>query len=189
MRRAFSLVTAIFVMIIMASIAALVFNLSGKSVQATTLQYRQEQAALLAKSYTELAVMAILRHDRDTLRNCIEDIDGIVKTVKIAGTPSASATSANGGGYDVRTRIYYIGNNMNNCSASRWLNSGSSITTNYNNITGSSHTDALAAVIIDVYVRYKDPNMYAAYLKTHGTPPSSNQIPWITYHRRTIQKI
>jgi type II secretory pathway pseudopilin PulG len=189
MRRAFSLVTAIFVMILMASIAALVFNLSGKAVQSTALQYRQEQAALLAKSYTELAILAILNYDRETNGKCIENIDGIVQSVDIGASPPSGATSANGGAFEVQTRIYYIGNNMTKCSSSRWLNNGSAITTNYNNIAGAVHTDALAAVIIDVYGRYKDPNMYAAYLEAHGTAPTTTQIPWITYHRRTIQKI
>jgi hypothetical protein len=176
-------------MVIMASIAALVFSLSGKSVQSTMLQYRQEQAALLAKSYTELAVLSVLNHDREANNNCIQNINGIVRTVDIGVAPPPGTNLRNGGAFQVQTRIYYIGNNMNaHCSNNRWLNRSTNIVTNYNS-TGAPHTDALAAVVIDVYVRYKDPNMVAAFRAAHNRNPNLNEIPWITYHRRTIQKI
>lgn len=57
MRSAFSMITAIFVIVLMATVAVFILNISAKSVKATVLQYRHEQAILYARSYTELAVM------------------------------------------------------------------------------------------------------------------------------------
>jgi len=180
MRDAFSMITAIFVMLIMATVAMLVFNLAGKVTKNTVVQYRTEQAALLARSYTELAVMAIMNHDRSTSNTCIQDIDGKINSIIPGQTPLAGVSDANGG-YSVETRIYYIGNNLP-CSSSRELTDSAtySATTiqspKYNDIPGSG--DTLAAVIIDVYVSYKDP----------GVDDPAN-APNITYHRRTLQKI
>lgn len=170
MRKAFSLITAIFVIVIMASIAAFILNLSGKVTQESTAQYRQEQAALLARSYTELAVMAVINHDRNATGTCVQDIDGVVKGLVPGTTPTSVAS-----GYNVMTRIYYLGNGLP-CSESRKLNdstthSNTLIVTNYNNTSAS---DAMAGIIVDVYVQYKDPDS-----PTH----------WITYRRRSLQKI
>lgn len=177
MRKAFSLITAIFVMLIMATVAAFILNLSGKITQETGAQYRQEQAALLARSYTELAVMAVINHDRNATSpgTCIEDIDGAINGLLPNGPVTGSSTG--GSGYDVMTRIYYLGNGLP-CSETRKLtdstnasNSSTLITTNYNN---TSSSDALAGIIVDVYVRYVNPDA-----PTH----------WITFYRRTLQKI
>lgn len=179
MRKAFSLITAIFVMLIMATVAAFILNLSGKITQESTAQYRKEQAALLARSYTELAVMAVINHERNatTPGTCIEDINGAINGLIPGGPVTGSSTG--GSGYNVMTRIYYLGNNLP-CSQSRRLNdstthSATVITSNYNN-TGAS--DALAGIIVDVYVQYKDPDAQ-----------DPNNSSWITYRRRTLQKI
>jgi len=176
MREGFSMVTAIFVIVIMATISAFILSLSGKITQVTTEEYRHAQAALLARSYTELAIMSVMDHNRSSATNeCIEDIDGIVTSL-IPGTPApATATTANGQGYKVETRIYYLGNNLP-CSESRKLNDSSTysntlIASDYNN-TGAA--DALAAIIVDVTVQYKNPD-------------DLNQ--WISYHTRSLQKI
>ena len=57
MRSAFSMITAIFVIVVMATVAVFILNISAKSVKATVLQYRHEQSILYARSYTELAIM------------------------------------------------------------------------------------------------------------------------------------
>jgi len=181
MRKAFSMITAVFVIVIMATVAILVMSTSGKIVKETTIQYRKEQAMLLARSYTELAVLAVTNYDRSTSSNCVENINGVVNALIPGASPATGVSSTNGGGYDVQTRIYYLGNNLP-CSNSRKLNnsidtsrSNTIIATDYNN-TGSS--DAIAGIIVDVYIRYKDPDAY--------DPANS---PWITYYRRTLQKI
>ena len=184
MRSAFSIITAVFTIVLMATVAMLVFSLSGKMVQTTTIQYRTEQAALLARSYTELAVLKVLQHNRSTAGNCVQDIDGAVNNI-VPGGSASGASSLNGGGYQIQTRISYLGNGLP-CASTRILN-GSPIQTDYNTTSAS---DALAAIIVDVYVRYKDPAMVAAYKDNHsGTAPSGNQIPWITYHSRRLLKI
>lgn len=177
MRNAFSLITAVFVIIIMATLAAFVFNISAKTVQETTSQYREEQAALLARSYTELAVMAVINHDRNqTTPSCIEDIDGSVNGL-IPGGSVTGNSGGSSGGYTVETRIYYIGNNLP-CSETRKLNDSTSsinsstlLVSDYNNTLAS---DAIAAILVDVFVSYKNPD----------TPTHT-----IKFHRRTLQKI
>ncbi len=177
MRKAFSMITAVFVIIIMATLAAFVLNLSGKITQETAIQYRQEQAALLARSYTELAVLAVINHDRNqTTPSCIQDIDGSVNGLIPGGAVSGNSGGSSGG-YSVETRIYYIGDGLP-CSETRKLNDSTSamnspttLVTDYNNTAAS---DAIAAILVDVFVSYKDPDAPTNFIK---------------YHRRTLQKI
>ncbi len=186
MRKAFSMVTAIFVIIVMATVAMLVFNMSGKMIKGTTIQYRTEQAALLARSYTELAVMAVTDHDRNPAggtAECIEHIRGVVNGIIPGQGPAAGASSTNGGGYDVNTTIYYLGNNLP-CTEKMKLNDSTDVARSSTTIiinpyhSTANPTDDIAAILVDVQVRYKDPN---------ADDPS--KTPWITYHRRTLQKI
>jgi len=75
MRKAFSMLTAIFIIVLMATVAAFIVNLSGKMVKGTTAQFQHEQAVLLAKSYTEYAIMAVTANDH-TGANCLNNITG-----------------------------------------------------------------------------------------------------------------
>jgi len=152
-RKAFSLLVAIVIIVIMSSVAMLVTTLSGKMVRSTTSQYQKEQAALLAKSYTELAIMAVSANDRIN-HSCLTDIDA---------NNVLGSSSNNGKGYRVRTRISYIGNNLGNCTGVRVF-------------SNSVATEASQLhIIVDVYVEYKEPD--------------NPNAQWITYHRRTLQKI
>jgi len=172
-REAFSLTVAIAVMIIMATVGVLVMDTSGKIVRATTTQYQKEQAAILAKSYTELAVLGVMSHDRNATTDCLEDISGI------AGADQASVDK--GEGYQVDVKIFYMGSNGNvqNCSG----DPGDANSRTYDN--NISTPDSSLYIIVDTYVKYRDPDA-AAVLSTAG---SSHTAPWITYHRRTLQKI
>lgn len=157
MRQAFSMITAIFVILILATISVLVLNTAGQITQNTVLQYRQEQAALLAKGYTEFAILSVLKHDKGTAAagNCVENINGTVGN-----------DFDDGSGYQAEVKIYYIGNNLP-CTATRVLNNGDDIS-----YTGA---DPYAPhVLIDTFIRYKDP---------------INLNETITYHRRSLQKI
>ncbi|DAB40341.1 MAG TPA: hypothetical protein CFH81_09090 [Sulfurovum sp. UBA12169] len=156
MRHAFSMLTAIIVIVLMATVAMLIISLSGKMVKETTTQFQREQAALLAKSYTEYAVMAVTANDRNATNNCLHDIDATI------GSP------ATGNGYRIRTRIAYIGHagEVNSCAATRIFSN--TVTTPRSPLN----------VIVDVYVEYKEPDH-----------PDSTNAPWITYHKRTFQKI
>ncbi len=163
-RKAFSMLTAIFVIVLMATVAILVMNMSGKIIKETTAQYQKEQAALLAKSYTEYAIMAVMSNDRNTTGNdCIEDIDGRI-----------GDDVNNGEGYLVNTRVAYISDSnarVSTCAATRILDDD-----------GITTAESALSIIVDVYVRYRDPDH-----PNIGTAPAS--VPWLTYHRRTLQKI
>lgn len=154
LRQAFSMLTAIIVIVLMSAVGVFVMNLSGKIVKSTTVQYQHEQAVLYAKSYTEYAVMAVTGNNRSV--DCLEDINGTI------GTPTTT-----GVGYRIRTHIAYIANgtkvDMSKCTQTSVLNSS----------VGTAKTPL--TVIIDAYVDYKDPD------NTGG--------PWMTVHRRTVQKI
>jgi len=155
-RDAFSMLTAIFVIVLMSGVAAFVMGLGGKITQETVEQYQKEQAVLLAKSYTEYAIMAVMSVPNSTA--CVEDIDGKI---------GASNAFKDGKGYLIETRISFIGQDISNCSDTREL--GRPITNDLN-------------LIVDVYVKYKDINHPSLSATIADTP-------WITYHRRTLQKI
>ncbi len=146
MRSAFSMLMAIFVMVVMALIGAFVMSLSGKIVQTTTAQYQHEQAVLYSKSYTEYAILAITGVDRNV--RCVSKITGTI------------------GQYDIDVHIAYIGidSALGQCTGKK-INPGTAVTT----------TSTPVNALIDVYVRYKDPENPTA--------------PAFTVHRRTIQKI
>jgi len=147
------MVTAIVVIVLMATVAAFVVSLGGKIVKTTTTQYQHEQAELYAKSYTEYAILAVTGNDRSV--NCLQDITG-----SIGNSPST------GDGYRIRTHIAYIVNgsvDVSKCDAVRILSNG------------VKDQQTPLSILVDVYVDFKDPD------NTSG--------PWLTVHRRTIQKI
>jgi len=133
MRQAFSMITAIFIIVLMASVAAFILNLSGKIVQETTTQYQREQSILLAKSYTEYAIMAVTANDH-TGPNCLNNIIGNYEDL-------GDGTFL----YTVDVNISYIGDaNLHpNC---RTLN---------NTVTNAKSP---LSIIVDVFVRHKDLN-------------------------------
>jgi hypothetical protein len=139
------MVTAIFVIVIMATVAMLVMSLSGKTVKSTTAQYQHLQADLYAKSYTEYAILAVTGNDRSV--QCLENINATI------GSPTK------GNGYRVRTRIAYIVNGTQvatgTCSGTRVLS------------TGVTQNDMPLSIIIDTYVDYKDPDDTAQWLTAH----------------------
>ena len=145
----------------MATVAAFILNVSAKTVKDTVYQYRYEQAALLAKSYTELAIMYASANESN-VSNCAENITG-----------TFGPDAANGDGYDINVTIAYIGPLTGSkslmCSADRILNSNDIVTPNE------------LQIIIDTFVRYRDVDVI-------GVVGASN-TPWITYHRRTLQKL
>ncbi len=144
MREAFSMVTAIFVIVIMATVSMLVMSLSGKIIKATTAEYQRAQAELYAKSYTEFAILAVTGKSRSS--DCLQTITGTI------GAPTT------GNGYRIRTHIAYIGpaSEIGNCPAIRQLST--SVTT----------TSTPLTIIIDAYVDYKDPdNTAGSWLTVH----------------------
>jgi len=166
MRKAFSMITAIFVIVLMATVGALILNISAQTVKATTMQYKQEQAILYAKSYTELAIMYATAND-PTTGNCAEDIDANIGT-----------NVSTGDGYNIQVRIAYINSNDQTlvCSGTRILDATTVSTTGTVTRTNERH------IIIDTYVRYHDDGVASAWT-------AATDAPWLTYHRRTLQKL
>ena len=134
-RKAFSMVTAIVVIVLMATVAMLVMSMSGKMVKETTAQYQEEQANLLAKSYTEYAVMAVTANNRTV--NCLTTITGNTD-------PTATATDPKNG-YLISVNISYIGiaTTLSSCTAGALDNAV---------VTPSTPL----TIIVDAYVYYKD---------------------------------
>jgi len=89
MRKAFSMITAIIVIVLMATVGTFILNLSGKMVKGTTAQFQREQSMLLAKSYTEYAILAVTANDQNI--TCLNTING------------------NYGDYTIIVNISYIG--------------------------------------------------------------------------------
>jgi len=154
-RRAFSMLTAIVMIVLMSTVAILVLNMTGKVTTETTAQFQNEQAALYANSYTEYAILAVTGNNRNI--NCLRTINTTI------GSPTS------GNGYRIRTHISYIGTTaeIGNCAATRQWS------------TAVVTTKSPLTIIVDAYVDYKP-------IDAEG---GSSNAPWITYHRRTIQKI
>lgn len=127
MRNAFSMLTAIIIIVLMATVAAFIMNLSAKMVKGTTVQFQREQAMLLAKSYTEYAIMAVTANEHNST-NCLNSITGTH------------------GIHTILTNISYIGNNLDeNGSCDRVLNTNAIIT-----------PKSPLNIIVDVFVNYPD---------------------------------
>jgi len=154
-KKAFSMITSLVVIVMMATIGVYVLNTSSKIVKDTGAQYQREQAALYAKSYTEYAILAVTANESNVTSKCLGDIDGDI------GTPE------DGTGYKIRVRIAYIGDKdlIDECSNTRELGY---VTTK----------ETPLQIIVDTYVQYKELDH-----------PDISAAPYMTYHKRTIQKI
>ena len=147
-RKAFSILTAIFIMMIMAAVGVIVMGLSGKVVKETTEQYQREQAMLLSKSYTEYAIMAVMANDRNSTGSCLQTIN----------SDNVIVNEANGG-YQVRVQIAYISNGsgvISSCPTTTRLTDA--VTT----------PESTLNIIIDAYVKYHDfdsPSQWRTYHK------------------------
>ena len=134
-KRAFSMVTAIFTIVIMASLTALIMNVTGKTIKETTMQYQKEQATLLARSYTELALLYVSGFDR-TLGDCLQTLNG---------------TYGANDEYNIQVEISYLRGQstdaLTSCPASRVQDIPN---------TTASPLDRTLSIFVDVFVRYKD---------------------------------
>jgi len=158
-RRAFSLLVAIFTIVLISLVASYIFYASSSIAKEGGIQYQQEQAKILARSYTEYAILAISANNKDSSTPCIDTINANI------GDPD------NGKGYKIVVEVTYIGNQ-------RYISK-----CNHKAVTlTNSDVDALS-VILDVYVKYKD--LTHPSLNTSN----SVYIPWQVYHRRSLQKI
>jgi len=85
MRKAFSMITVIFLIVLLATVAAFILNISAKSVKDTVFQYKREQAILYARSYTEAAIMkSTVNTTGTTLTGAVDDYN-ITATITPVG--------------------------------------------------------------------------------------------------------
>ena len=161
-RDGFSMLVAIFVIVMLSLVASYIFFASNTTTKTGTIQYQAEQAKLYARSFTEYAILAASGNgDRNTSAKCISTINSTIGT-----------TPATGQGYQITVHLTYIGN-------SRYISSCA------NKAAELSDADIdTLSVIVDVYVRYKDYQQVAV-----AAPEDKAKVPWITYHRRSIQKL
>jgi len=169
------MITAIFLILIMASLLALVSSLSGHITKQTTNFYRKEQAALLAKSYTEYAILAIQGHNLSS-NACLRTINSITDL-------NGGATTADinkGSGYHVEVKIQYIGMPASvSCTATTASTFGHKSLGRQETVANDTTTNHLYATI-DVYVMYRDTDYFDSVISGSR---------WSTYHRRTVQKL
>ena len=173
-KKAFSMITAIFVIVIMATVSALIMNITGKTIKATTQQYQKEQAQLLARSYTELAILYVIHYDRRAVPvgngNCLETI-------------TDHFGEAGDNGYDIRINIKYLGNDTQLNGCTKTILANGTIGTASILAKRASWVDApingninnTISLVIDTYITYKD-----------FDDPSNRDI---SFHRRTLQKL
>ncbi len=127
MRRGFTLLSAIFLMVLVATLMVLAYSLSSQTKKQTGDIYMQEQAQLLARSATEFALLAISGHDNHA--DCIEQIN--------LQYPQGSPI------YDINMTLYYIGNGLP-CDGNHTL---------ANNIATA---ESNGTVLIDTFISYTD---------------------------------
>jgi len=125
------MITAIFVIVIMATVSSLIMNVTGKTVKETTQLYQKEQAQLLARSYTELAILGVLHQNRSA--NCLENIN--------------DHFGADDNGYNINVTIRYIGRNaaLSTCSSNAIAI-----------LNGNIGFNRTISLVIDTYITYKD---------------------------------
>ncbi len=92
MRKGFGIITAIIIMMTVATLMSLMIGLSSATTKETSDIYLKQQAELLLKSSTEFALMAVSGHNNNT--DCVE-------TVKI-----------NSGNFVSNVDIWYLGRGL-----------------------------------------------------------------------------
>jgi hypothetical protein len=73
MRRGFGIITAIIIMMTVATLMSLMIGLSSSTVKQTSDIYLKQQAELLLRSSTEFALLAISGHNNSI--DCVENIN------------------------------------------------------------------------------------------------------------------
>jgi len=106
-RSGFAMIMAIFVIVVVGTLMALMISLSTTSLKRTTNLYLNEQAALLARSAVEYTLLAISGTDRTA--GCLTRIDTVYN-------PNGAATPM----FNIAVTIRYIGlsggNAANECT-------------------------------------------------------------------------
>lgn len=136
-----ALITAIFLLVFIASIVSLVMSMNAQTSKSTGDIFLRDQAQLLSKSATEFAVLAISGHDRTASGACLNSV-----------TSQYPATNPV---FDINTTIRYIGNGFP---------AGCNMLAGANNIV---RADANGTVIIDVYVSVNNTTTLTEPIRVH----------------------
>jgi type II secretory pathway pseudopilin PulG len=73
-RRGFGIITAIILLVLIATVAVMILSLAATSSKKATDDYLRVQAEMLARSATEFAIMRVQGYDRSG-GNCLENLD------------------------------------------------------------------------------------------------------------------
>lgn len=139
MRKGFSLLTAIIIILLIATLSALALSLSAFSTKQSSDLYLREQAELLLQSANEYALLALSAHEINATNNCLNYIN--------ASFPDTVTPL-----FDINISIHYLGINLPN-TCQRFTNND--ISTIDSNIT----------VIIDTIVQ--DHNVSTEPIRLH----------------------
>ena len=100
MRKGFSMLTAIILIILVATLGALAIALSTTTVKQTSDLYLREQAELLVQSATEYTLLAISGHQINSANGCLNTINATYENI-----------------FDINISIYYLGSSLPSISA------------------------------------------------------------------------
>ena len=104
-RSGFAMITAIFFMVIIATLLSFMLSTTAETANRTTNSYLNEQAQLLAKSAVEYAILAVSGRDRSGASGCLE-------VINTQYSPDGSAM------FDINLTIRYIGfDSLAGCTA------------------------------------------------------------------------
>ena len=101
MRKGFSLITAIIIMMTVAFLMTMMISLSSMTSKTTVDLYLKEQAYLLARSATEYALLATSGHDNH--QSCIEKVN-----ILYPGTAHPT--------HEMNVTLLYMGKDLVNCN-------------------------------------------------------------------------
>ncbi len=159
-RRAFALIAAVFVMLLISIMLLKMLAYTADSNQRTVYQYLDEQARLLAYSATEYAVLAVSGTNRQA--------SGCITTITSA-YPSAGANKM----FDITTTIRYVWSDDASLGADRLSNLPASCT-GANLLAQVATPQEHGGMLVDVVV---------------SSASNLNLDEPIRFHRRTLQKL
>lgn len=140
MRRGFSIIFAIIILVLVAFISILALSLSSQSVETTSNTFLREQAKLLAISSTEYALLALSGHNHSL--NCLSNVN--IDTSDFGGVV---------GQFDINMSIIYIVD--------------TAPITCGNKFEGLVYKDSNLTVIIDTIVQSKDDSPIYPPIREH----------------------
>jgi type II secretory pathway pseudopilin PulG len=94
-RRGFGIITAIILLVLIATVAVMILSLAATSSKKATDDYLRVQAEMLARSATEFAIMRVQGYDKVPNNDCL-------RNVNIVATP-----------FDINVTINYLFKNNN----------------------------------------------------------------------------